>query len=57
MSESTIKKGSPQEKLLARLKKKGGVEANRKALKSMQDFFSKELSEIDVRKAKEKAWK
>jgi hypothetical protein len=39
------------------LKKKGGVEANRKALKSMQDFFSKELSEIDVRKAKEKAWK
>ena len=51
------KKVSSKEKLLARFQKKGGIAANRKALKEFQNFFSKELSGINIQKVKENAWK
>ena len=57
MANEIIKKVSPREKLLARLQKKGGIKANRKALKDLQDFFSKELPDINLEKVKESAWK
>ena len=57
MADPVIKKVSPKQKLLARLQKKGGVAANRKALKSLQEFFCKELTGINIQKAKENAWK
>ncbi len=57
MSDAIIKKVSPNQKLLARLQKKGGIAANRKALKTLQDFFSKELTGVSIRKVKENAWK
>jgi hypothetical protein len=57
MANAIIKKVSPKQKLLARLQKKGGIAANRKALKDLQDFFSKELTGINIQKAKENAWK
>ena len=57
MANEIIKKVSPKEKLLARLQKKGGIKANRKALKDLQDFFSKELAGVDLEKIKEIAWK
>lgn len=43
--------------LLARLQKKDGVAANRKALKDLQNFFDKELPTLIIQKAKENAWK
>ena len=57
MANEIIKKVSPKEKLLARLQKKGGIKANRKALKDLQDFFSKELPDVNLEKVKESAWK
>ena len=57
MGNTTIKKVSPKQKLLARLQKKGGVTANRKALKDLQNFFHEELFGINIQKVKENAWK
>jgi len=48
---------TPKQKLIEAAEKKGGVEANRKALEELQDFVSKEMKGLDMQKVRETAWK
>lgn len=53
----TRKVQTQKEKLIEAAKKKGGIEANRKALEDMQEFVSKEMKGLDMQKIRETAWK
>ncbi len=53
----TDKLKTPKQKLIEAAKKKGGVEANRKALEDLQDFVSEEMKDMDMQKVRESAWK
>ncbi len=48
---------TPKQKLIEAAKKKGGVEANRRALEELQEFVSKEMKGLDMQKIRETAWK
>jgi len=50
-------KVTPKQKLIAILNKKGGIEANRKALLNLQQFFSSEIPKPDAKQLREAAWR
>jgi hypothetical protein len=52
---TTIKTITPKQKLIAKLEKAGGIKANRKALKNLQDIFT-EIPKPDVEALKRSAW-
>jgi hypothetical protein len=54
---TTIKRISAYQKLLTKLKNAGGISANRKALKSLQNLFSKEIPKPDIEQLRTKAWR
>ncbi|MBS1579089.1 MAG: hypothetical protein JST29_05565 [Bacteroidetes bacterium] len=53
----TIKKLTPKQKLIAKIEKAGGIKANRKALKELQEFVSENMPNINAKEVRKKAWK
>ncbi|MCZ2222175.1 MAG: hypothetical protein LC122_00885 [Chitinophagales bacterium] len=56
MQTATIKKLTPKQKLIAKLEKAGGVNANRKALKKLQDIFSS-VPKPNIEDLRKAAWR
>lgn len=56
MPTATIKKLTPKQKLIAKFKKMGGVENNRKALEELKDVFIN-MPQLDVETLRKAAWR